>query len=241
FLRISLFGLRLFAALGIMNYSIARNQVLWLVLWMISIQACVNRPRLIQDHPHFWKGISKEVAITEIVAIDSADIELLEWAVFEETNRQRERLRLSVFKYESKLQMAARRHSEEMVALDYFSHSSPVESRDSLRKRALESGIKEGAVGENIAIHSIFKRQDIVIKNSLRSQRPSNFAWRNQGVQLTYQDFAQTLVDRWMKSPPHRSNILNKHFRFLGVGCARGKYLQNEVFYVTQNFSTTNY
>lgn len=172
---------------------------------------------------------------------DSVNLELLEYAIFLQTNLQRQRLGLWPLKFEPRTHSVARSHSEEMVSMSYFSHTSPVPKNQTLRMRMSHAGLKQTTAGENIAIYPIFKKQEILVEKQLpESSAPRDF-WRNHGVRFTYDEFAKNIVDRWMNSPGHRSNILSDYFRFLGVGCARGKLNGSDVFYVTQNFSSTNY
>lgn len=172
---------------------------------------------------------------------DSINFELLEYAIFWETNSQRERLGLWPLKFDPKAQLAARRHSEEMVALTYFSHTSPVAKNRTAKMRLRQAGLSEGTVGENIAIYPVYKRQEVLVEKRWQQfELPRDF-WRNHGVHFTYDEFAKGLVERWMNSPGHRGNILSRSFRFLGVGCALGKLGDSEVFYVTQDFTSTNY
>src|SRR4051812_43834493 len=58
----------------------------------------------------------------EHIAKDSADIPLLEAAIFHATNQARIAQKLPPFQHSFKLTLAARRHSEEMAKLQYFSH-----------------------------------------------------------------------------------------------------------------------
>jgi uncharacterized protein YkwD len=61
--------------------------------------------------------------------------------------------------------------------------------------------------------------------------------WRACGENVAYSlghpDTAQTMVDGWMNSPGHRSNILNASFTHSGLGVAvdkRGGYCATQVF-----------
>lgn len=172
---------------------------------------------------------------------DSVDVPLLEWAIFLETNRQRARLGLKPLKFEPRLQYVAEQHSREMVRLGYFEHNSPVPSNATLTKRIRHVGIKEGIGGENIAIHPVTRRQDAIFRAAQAGPTASKYAWRNEGDDYTYAEFARDLVNRWLNSPPHRRNVLNKQFHYLGVGLAQARYKDIEVFYVTQDFSSANY
>lgn len=178
--------------------------------------------------------------LSETVTFDSLDLELLEWAVFHETNRQRRRLGLSEIQYDWRLQNAARLHSKEMAELDYFDHRSPVDENATVKKRLHKVGIKGGFGGENIAIHPAQKKQEIVFRLTGVNE-PKRYSWRNEGKQYTYHQFARDLVRRWLNSAPHRNNILNHGFKFVGVGAVPSMFGDSEVFYVTQNFSSTNY
>lgn len=172
---------------------------------------------------------------------DSVNLELLEWAIFRETNTQRRRLGLESFKFDARLRRAAILHTREMVELDYFDHVSPIPKNETIAQRFRQVGIKYGMGGENLAMHPANKRQQIVFEQLDPNATAPKYHWRNAGISYTYEQFAEELVNRWLTSPPHRRNILNRNFRFLGVGCVRSKKKQSEVFYITQNFSSTNY
>jgi uncharacterized protein YkwD len=47
--------------------------------------------------------------------------------------------------------------------------------------------------------------------------------------------WAATVVKEWMKSPPHRKNILNPRWRYLGVGI---RMCADRIAYATQVFSS---
>jgi uncharacterized protein YkwD len=94
------------------------------VLVGIFAVACTRRAKKVSYYKILEYQSSPE--ITAILSPDSVNLELLEWAIFSETNLQRGRLGLVPFKYDPQLQKAARLHSQEMVALNYFDHTSPV-------------------------------------------------------------------------------------------------------------------
>lgn len=184
---------------------------------------------------------SVETVLQQDIDIDSVNLELLEWAIFDETNMQRKRLGLSTLTFDSRLQRAARLHSKEMIDLGYFEHRSPRSENETVRKRIENEGIAYGFTGENIAVHPVHKVQEVVFQHFDLEQGVSKYAWRNAGTPYTYREFAVDLVSRWLNSPEHRTNLLAYQFQYLGVGCALAKYRERDVFYVTQNFSSTNY
>ncbi|NIR48752.1 CAP domain-containing protein [candidate division KSB1 bacterium] len=185
--------------------------------------------------------LSKQVDLTAPIRVDSVDLSLLEWAIFRETNYQRRRLGLTPFKFELRLRQAALSHTREMAELGYFDHFSPISRNKTVKKRLEQEGIEKGVGGENLAIHPINKRQEIVFRQVAPLESSPKYAWRNAGTNYTYEEFAEDLVKRWLNSPPHRRNIINRNFKYMGVACVQPELQESEVLYVTQNFSSKNY
>lgn len=94
---------------------------------------------------------------------------------------------------DARLTRAAAEHSLDMVARDYFSHTSPGGQTPLDRIRAsgfIGAGAGSFAVGENIA-------------------------WGTLWLATPRQ-----IVHAWMLSPGHRENLLDSRFRYTGVGVA---------------------
>ena len=68
------------------------------------------------------------------------------------TNQARQRAGLSTLLPDEALSLAARQHAQEMVDLNYFSHSSPVARNASLGQRVAQAGSAAQGVGENLAL-----------------------------------------------------------------------------------------
>ncbi len=209
-------------------------------LLMLTFSACSSH----NHRPIYYEMSPEEMLqnnfLDTVVKVDSFNLELLEWAIFNETNVQRVRLNRQRLKFDSRLQNGARMHSMEMVELSYFDHVSPVEENVTVTRRIRNSGIKYGVGGENIAIHPIQKKQEVVFRLA-GSGEATKFLWRNNGSDYTYGNFARDLVQRWLNSRPHRNNILSRGYGFLGIGAAYTNYAGENVFFITQNFSTVNY
>jgi uncharacterized protein YkwD len=47
---------------------------------------------------------------------------------------------------------------------------------------------------------------------------------------------ARTVMAMWKASPPHRANLLNGHFRAVGIGAHSGKYAGRAAHYITSDF-----
>lgn len=44
------------------------------------------------------------------------------------------------------------------------------------------------------------------------------------------------MLRAWINSAPHRANLLNGHFRVIGIGAAKGIYAGHTAYYVTTDF-----
>jgi len=103
------------------------------------------------------------------------------------------------------LRAAARLHSQDMGARDYFEHVTPDGRSPTDRMRA--AGWTGQLGGENI------------------------FGGHKDGAPMS----AAEVVQGWMESPGHCSNIMNPRYRTLGVGFAGGSR-SKLVNYWTQDF-----
>jgi uncharacterized protein YkwD len=105
-------------------------------------------------------------------------------------NKQRARRGLRKLRLDARLTKAARQHTIDMVKRNYFSHNSRsgADVVDRLRDTGYMRGARSWTVGENLA-------------------------W-GSGTRSTPRE----IVAAWMKSPGHRSNILQRRFREIGIG-----------------------
>jgi uncharacterized protein YkwD len=109
-------------------------------------------------------------------------------------NQIRARNGLPLLKGNTKLRRAAESHSAEMVAKRYFDHTSPAGS--TMVDRILDSGYVRADQGWVLG---------------------ENLEW-GTGTLAT----PRGALDAWMKSPGHRSNILKRSYRQMGIGIALG-------------------
>jgi uncharacterized protein YkwD len=110
-------------------------------------------------------------------------------------NRKRRQHGLSRLDHSKRLQKASQKHTEIMVQKNCFSHQCPGEG--SLTARLLNvdyllGGLLRWTCGENIA-----------------------YGDAHLGT-------PKAIVKAWMKSPPHRANILSSAFEDVGVGVVAG-------------------
>jgi uncharacterized protein YkwD len=47
---------------------------------------------------------------------------------------------------------------------------------------------------------------------------------------------AKKVMSMWKASPPHRANLLNGHFKAVGIGAHSGKYAGSAAYYITSDF-----
>jgi uncharacterized protein YkwD len=130
----------------------------------------------------------------------------LERTIFQYTNEVRQRNGLPTLTWENSLRDVARAHSADMLIRNYFSHENPDGRTPTDRIRA-GCRLNMTMTGENI--------------------------WMSNGRQSgDTRQLARHIVDNWMSSPGHRSNLLHPGFTDIGVGVAtNGRQVQ-----VTQVF-----
>jgi uncharacterized protein YkwD len=109
-------------------------------------------------------------------------------------NAERRAHGLRSLRLDARLNLAARRHSQDMVAGRYFAHDSRSGARFSARiaRTGWMSGRGRWSVGENLA-------------------------W-GSGTRAT----PRSIVAAWMHSAGHRHNLLDPRFRVIGIGIVRG-------------------
>ena len=117
---------------------------------------------------------------------------LIDAAVFFRTNEERIKNNLSQFKFSVALEKAALGHSIDMVQQNFYAHDSPVPGKKDMTDRLKRVGVDYRTCAENI--YNFFDEDP------------------------TYWSLASKLVEGWMNSSGHRSNILNPNFKFLGCG-----------------------
>ncbi|HLI32888.1 MAG TPA: CAP domain-containing protein [Solirubrobacteraceae bacterium] len=119
------------------------------------------------------------------------DIAIVRAAILCLVNRERARAGELPLRIDGRMQLASQRHSEEMVAQDYFEHDSP--SGQSVADRMRSSGyIYSDRVG--------FELGENIAWGTLSDATPAS------------------IVEAWMASPGHRENILERRYADTGIG-----------------------
>jgi uncharacterized protein YkwD len=136
----------------------------------------------------------------------------LESAVFADVNRVRAQHGLAPLRVSARLAAAAAQHSREMARRGYFSH-------DSADGSAFWKRLERFYASARYSFWSVGE----------------NLLWSSPDVD------AGGAIDMWMKSPPHRANLLNGRWREIGISAvhvtaAPGAYHGLDVTIVTADF-----
>jgi uncharacterized protein YkwD len=123
-------------------------------------------------------------------------------------NRERTKRGLPRLRSNNRLEVAATKHSRDMVERNFFSHDSPGGSTPGIRVR--HTGYLKGARGFSIG---------------------ENIAYGTGGYATP-----ESIVDSWMNSPGHKANILHRSFEEIGIGVALGAPGQDGGATYTTNF-----
>jgi uncharacterized protein YkwD len=182
--------------------------------------------------------------VAQRVKKDAVDVVLLEAAIFHQSNVERAKLKLPLFKHGLAMNLMARRHSTEMVRLQFFDHVSPTPDNATLAKRLKNVGLVNVTAGENLAV--LPAKEMGSGRYITHDALDGNEVWYDEvtGKRVdyyTYGGLAETVVTQWMNSPAHHENMVHRAYVYLGVGVARGAYGDDkqDSFYMTQNFCAT--
>ncbi len=136
------------------------------------------------------------------------DLLAIEKRILSLTNIERKARGLAVFQASSALAYLSKRQSENMCAARSLEHESDAfpNGWKKFTDRLKTGGLTSGA--ENIGYRTLREQPE---------------------------KWAAVVVKKWMESPPHRKNILDPRWRFLGVGV---QMCGNRIAYATQVFSS---
>ena len=181
-------------------------------------------------------------AATNTLSFERFNRELLDAAVFHETNRRRQQSGLPPLAYNAKAREMARIQSRAMAKGRFVEHTNPDPQQRNTTDRARTVGLHPRFLGENVA--STFGRR---YKSGMgffvrEENRRKIYSYQPNGPAIpphSYLSFAEALLDEWMESPGHRQNILHKSPQYLGCACEPSSDDTTlETFYCTQIFFT---
>ncbi|MCZ8341405.1 MAG: CAP domain-containing protein [Leptospira sp.] len=155
--------------------------------------------------------------------IDPAKVDypLLNAALFYMASKERRELGLRPFVYSEKCEQAAFGHAQDMVKYDFYSHTSKVGGKETLKDRLDLVGIENTVGGENIIISFVIQYQAGRPVFTPAQNGGNFFSYTKGGTPISYHTYlslAKSLVASWFNSPSHRKNILNPDYSYMGGG-----------------------
>jgi uncharacterized protein YkwD len=150
----------------------------------------------------------------------------MEKLIHDRINQERSKRGLPTIRWDDALGRVARKHSKDMAARNYFSHTSPEGHDYSYRyeKNGYACGITVDGVIQTGA-ENIFQ----ITLNSL----PSVVEGEPQYDKIIRENIAASTIQEWMSEQDERKNILSPVWQHEGIGVSVGP--ENRVF-ITLNF-----
>ena len=131
-------------------------------------------------------------------------------AILVEEQRQKLDPKARPLAIDPELSKIARARASDMAAKSYLAHAAP--NGDTSASLLMEQDAKwQGLLGENLAAQHYTKQSGVAVDV-----------------------FAQRFMDEWLKSPPHRDNMIFANYDHAGVGAA----VNGDTVYVAVLFST---
>jgi len=161
----------------------------------------------------------KASVFNERVDTKNPNTRILDAAIFYITNEVRKKHKLPFLEYHKLLEETALLHSGNMVKQHFFDHINP-KNREfkTPEDRARFIGIQNPFLAENIIESFVL---DYKSGKPVFTDGKGKFWYKKEDQPLsvhTYLSLADRMVEDWMNSPPHRSNILSKKALQLGCG-----------------------
>jgi len=131
-------------------------------------------------------------------------------AILVEEQRQKLDPKARNLAIDPELSKIARARAVDMAAKNYLAHAAP--NGDTSASLLMKSDERwQGLLGENLAAQHYTKLSGVTVN-----------------------EFAQRFMDEWLKSPPHRDNMIFANYDHAGVGAA----VNGDTVYVAVLFST---
>ena len=131
-------------------------------------------------------------------------------AVLVEEQRHKLDPKAKALAIDPELSEIARARASDMAAKNYLAHAAP--NGDTSASLLMKQDAKwQGLLGENLAAQHYTRESGVVVE-----------------------DFARRFLEEWLKSPPHRDNMIFANYDHAGVGAA----VNGDTVYVAILFST---
>jgi len=131
-------------------------------------------------------------------------------AIMVEEQRQKLDPKARPLAFDPELSKIARARASDMAAKNYLAHAAP--NGDTSASLLMQQDANwQGLLGENLAAQHYTRQSGVAVE-----------------------DFAHRFMDEWLKSPPHRDNMIFANYDHAGVGAA----VNGDTVYVAVLFST---
>jgi len=131
-------------------------------------------------------------------------------AILVEEQRQKLDPKARPLAIDPELSQVARARASDMAAQNYLAHAAP--NGDTSASLLMKQDAQwQGLLGENLAAQHYTKQSGVAVE-----------------------DFARRFLDEWLKSPPHKENMVFADYDHAGVGAA----VNGDTVYVAVLFST---
>ena len=131
-------------------------------------------------------------------------------AILVEEQRQKLDPKARPLAIDPELSQVARARASDMAARNYLAHAAP--NGDTSASLLMKQDAQwQGLLGENLAAQRYTKQSGVAVE-----------------------DFARRFLDEWLKSPPHKENMVFADYDHAGVGAA----VNGDTVYVAVLFST---
>lgn len=112
----------------------------------------------------------------------------------------------------------------------------------------VENGVKELEFNEILASAAQMKADNMAEESYFSHTSPDGISpwhwfyeagykprYAGENLALSYSTTTK-IIDSWMNSPSHRSNIVKEQYTEIGIGISKGYYNGNEVYFTVQLF-----
>lgn len=186
-------------------------------------------------------GFAAREAVQKAIDSEHFDAPLLAAAIFYQTNAVRAKHALAALAYNAQAETAAQKHTDAMAKGNFLSHGSPDPKKSTTPYERLKNeGLQPRFAAENVAFSFRLRYESGKPFFVREADGRRVYLYEPDGPPLqpyTYQSFAESIVQQWMDSPPHRKNLLSPEPTQIGVGAALAPNKNGfDQIYSTQNF-----
>ncbi|MBE9463425.1 CAP domain-containing protein [Dyadobacter sp. UP-52] len=158
--------------------------------------------------------------LQQIIPLSSPDTLLLDAAIFQASNEARRKNGVPIFTYDFSLYLSSSNHARSMIVNNFYNHKNPYSAFERTADKRIELITKRFMrTAENIGQYQTLVTKQFFGVRWDSQQRRYQFIDLEDNIicqPFTYADYAHHCVRQWMESTPHRENLLNKNYTYLG-------------------------